>query len=352
MPHAEPVSKPRRGGLFAPFLLLLLAIGAWSVAWFWLSGQVTQRMDARAAAAKAQGGELSWQDRTVSGFPFRIDVNLTTVRIADPSGWALSAPEIRAEAYPYALNHWVMAAPRGVVLQRPAMGGPGQPVDGPVTVTGQALRASVVMQTGAPFPRISVEGANLAFATPAGAAPFWIQGLDHLEFHLRPGPNDQGALLLRLDGAKPRLSGLMARIAEDKPVQLVWDSTFTKASELTGADWPAMVRNWSKAGGRLSVAKGSQIVAGQALLAAESGDLGVDPGGRLTGHLDTELREAPRALAAMGQTGAVSPDVATVAAVAAAAQTDRNQTFKALLLFEDGMTKLGPLPLTDAPRVY
>jgi hypothetical protein len=349
LPETEPARKPRRLGLFIPFLLVALLAGAWCGGWFWLSGQLVTRMDAVAAEARAHGRELSWKTREVTGFPFRLDVTLTDAHAADGSGWAISAPTLTGEAFPYAINHWVFEAPQGVTITRPGI---NDPLGGDVTVTGEALRASLVVEDGAPFPRISVEGVKLAFATPQGAAPFWMRTVDHLEFHFRPGPDDQGALLLRLDGASPRLTGLVARIAQDKPVNLVLDSTFSHARALTGPNWPDAARAWTAAGGRLTLSPGSKITGGEAEFGILSGDLGIGPDGRLAGHLDTQLRQAPRALAAMAQDGKVDPATATAAAVAAAAEQDQNQTFKALILFEDGKTKLGPLPLMESPRVY
>ena len=365
LPETEPRRKPRRLGLFGPFVALLIAAAAWSGGWYWLKGKVEGQMDAVAAQAKASGGELSWKTRTVGGFPFRMDVNLTGARAADGSGWSIEIPDLRGEAYPYSLNHWVFEAPGGATVMRPRVGftpvmacAPGQPcgnavpMGGDVSITGQVLRASVVVEKDQPFPRISLEGVKLTFVTPTGADLFWMQSVEHLEAHFRPGPNDQGALLIRLDGAKPRLTGLVARIAQDKPVNVVWDSTFTRASALKGRDWPTAIKSWRAAGGLLTISPSTNILAGDALFAVKSGELGVDGDGRLTGHLDTELKEAPRALAALAQTGAVDPATATAAAVTAATEQDASQTFKALLLFEDGKTKLGPLPLMESPRVY
>ena len=41
-----------------------------------------------------------------------------------------------------------------------------------------------------------------------------------LHFHTKPGPNDQGAAYLEIDAASARLTGLLARIADGKPVSL------------------------------------------------------------------------------------------------------------------------------------
>lgn len=348
-----PERKPRRKSgawIVWPFLLAAIGAGAWSAGWYWMAGQVETRMDAAAAQVKAGGAELSWKQRTVSGFPFRLDVTLQGVRAADPSGWAVEAPVLKGEAYAYAPNHWVLLAPDGVVFNRPDTGDkdPG----GKVVVKGEALRASVVADPGASLPRITVEGAKLTFSTPGAAQTFWMQGVEKLSFRLNPGPGDQGALLLRLDGAQARLTGLVARIAQDRPVQLNWESTFTKASALKGADWPAMARAWSAAGGSITVGSNTNILAGEALFDVREGQLSVDRNGNLTGSLDTELKQAPRALAAMGAAGEIDPATATVAAVAAAGQQDENQVMPAQIVFRDGKTWLGPLPLTDAPRLW
>ena len=351
LPEAKPARKPRRLGLFGPFLLLAIAAAVWSGGWYWLKGQVEHQMDAAAAQVKHLGGELSWKTRTVTGFPFRLDVTLTDARAADGSGWAISLPKLSGEAFPYAINHWVFVAPEGAVIHRPAMGS-ADARGGDVTIAGEALRASVVVEKGEAFPRVTVDGSNLTFITPQGAEPFWMQSVERVVLRLAPGPNDQGALMLSLKGAKARLTGLVARIAQNKPVELNWESTFTHASALKGRDWPGVVKSWRDAGGRLSVSANSRITGGEAVFAVKSGDLGVSPTGRLAGRLDTELKEAPRALMVMGQEGKVEPIVASAAAVAAATQQDANQAFPALILFEDDKVKLGPLPLMESPRVY
>jgi hypothetical protein len=45
-------------------------------------------MDATALSLKSRGYDLSWETRTFSGYPFRMDVNLINARVAEPSGWA------------------------------------------------------------------------------------------------------------------------------------------------------------------------------------------------------------------------------------------------------------------------
>jgi hypothetical protein len=121
-------------------------------------------------------------------------------------------------------------------------------------------------------------------------------------------------------------------------------------SAFHGPSWPAAVRNWTAAGGRMSV-KRAGLTAGDALIGVNSGDLVVDRDGRVTGVLDVSLRQAPRALSAMGETGAVPPAAAMAATAVAEARRD-GDIAHATLNFEAGRTTLGPVALAPAPKAY
>lgn len=326
--------KPRRGGLLAPFVILAIVAVGWSIGWLWLRNQAEQRMDATALSLKSRGYDLSWETRTFSGYPFRLDVTLINARVAEPSGWALRAPELNGEANAYSIGHWVVVAPQGVIMTRP--------INGDVTITGQALRASFAGFDQYP-PRISVEGANLVFTPAADAAPFPLLSAAGLQLHVRPGPDDQGAIFFEAKGAKARFTGLMGRVAADRTADLIWDSKITKVSALHGTSWADAVADWSDAGGALTVQQG-KLNAGEALLDAKSGALTVDDDGRLRGALDVTVREVPTPGQALK-----SPEAA---AAAIAQALGRDPTLSATLKFENGRTRLGPFDTGPAPRVY
>src|SRR5690606_28959594 len=124
-----PPRKPRRLGLYIPFILLLLAVAAWTVFWFWARGEAATRMDAAAADLRTAGYEISWKDRGVGGYPFRLNMTLTEARIREPSGWGLEAPMLEAHAFMHAPAHWIIAAPQGLTFVRP--------LGGPVAVSGE-----------------------------------------------------------------------------------------------------------------------------------------------------------------------------------------------------------------------
>jgi hypothetical protein len=341
--HQSPdARKPRRLGLYLPFALLLAVVLAWSGVWVWGRGQAQSRMDAAVADLNTMGYRISWKDRQIGGYPFRMDVTLTDARVAEPSGWALEAPVLEGEAYLYSPTRWMLAAPQGLTFVRP--------VGGPVAVKGRIIRASLGELTRRP-PSFDLQGLDLTFLPGPGAQPFALSAAQKVEFHLRAGPDDEGGVFARVDKGKARLSGLFARIAGDKPIDMVWNSTLSKMSAFSGSDWPSAVRHWADAGGQMHVREAG-ITAGEALIGSKSGTLTVGRDGRVAGVLDVTLRQAPQALGAMGETGVIPPENAQAAALVASARQDANQAAVASITFQAGRTTLGPVAIGGAPKVY
>jgi len=342
MPHPAESGKPRRLGLYLPFALLLAAIVAWSGFWLWARSELAHQLDTAAASLGTQGYQVAWKDRRIGGYPFRMDVTLTDVRAREPSGWELQASRLEAEAPAYALGDWLIAAPDGVTFVRPE--------GGPVAVTGRLIRASLTHLASRP-PSFSFEGVDLAFRPAPGARPFGLTAARRVEFHLRAGPDDQGGVFFSLDGGQAQLSGLFARIAEGGPISLSWNSTLSKMSAFTGRDWPDAVRRWADAGGLMSV-RGAAVVAGDALLKADAGTLGVAPDGRLEGTLSVALRQAPKGLTAMAETGLIPPDAAQAATTVARADQGGGDLAHGAVHFQAGRTTFGPVSLGPAPKIY
>jgi hypothetical protein len=345
LPDRTAPRKPRRLGLYGPFALLAVLALAWSAGWVWLRGETLGRMDAARLAWAAQGGELSWASRSISGFPFRLDVNLTDVRLRESTGWALAVPTLNAEAPAYAPGHWVTLAPGGVVITRP--------VGGNLIVKAKVLRASFSRPGDHPS-RVSVEGIDLTFTPAPGARPFFVAAAQEFHLHTRAGPGDQGALYVALDQAKASLAGLVGEIAAGRSVNLTLDAIYSHAGALTGRDWVRAVDAWRRAGGAVSV-RNLRLQAGAALLETHGGVLTVGADGRLRGSLAVRLNQAQRVLAAMGRAGAIAPEAAAAAATVAGAHSQgssQNAPVTADLDFQAGQTTLGPAAIGPAPRVY
>ena len=343
----EPPRKPpadkrvRRFWLYAPYVVLLIAIMGWSLAWLWIRAEVAGRMDAAAAHLREAGFTMDWKARRIGGYPFRIDVTIDELRMAEPSGWALAAPQIKAEAYAYELGHWIGYAPAGVVLTRP--------VSGAVAITGQALRASYSTDLGAP--RIAVEAVKPVFTPKTGAKPFLISAADYLDFHLHAAGDDRAEFLLRIDGAAAPTGGVLARIAQGKPMAIAWQAKASNVSALHGRDWPAAVRGWTAAGGVLDVEHGA-LTAGATALSLRPGQLAVDADGRLRGSVGLDLRQAPDIIRTLADAKAIDPGAADSAMTVAQARAAGGALTQADLTFLAGVTAFGPVAIGPAPKVY
>jgi hypothetical protein len=318
---SAPRKRPRRFWLFAPYIALLVAVLAWSAVWWVEKARLEQELPRRAAALQKQGYVAQWSSLKVDGYPFRLHLVLIGPRLGDSAGWGLAATRVEAEALAYAPDRWVLVAPEGLIVSRPGQG--------ELTVSGKAIRASVG-GLGSAEPRLSFEGDGLSLAPAPGAAAPSFAAIDKLELHLQPGPNDQAAVLVRLDGGVLRPEAGLARLAAGKPFSLVWDSRLTRLSMLRGSNWPGAVQSWRNAGGALTVAD-ARLGLGDVSLQGQGGPLSVDPDGRLKGELPLKLDagkvQGQAMLEALGLLGPVP------------------------LRFADGRASIGPIPLGAALKI-
>jgi hypothetical protein len=331
--HSDAVQgrKPRRLGLYLPWGALVIFAAGWSLAWLWLIGQTQSRLDTEASALRKAGWTVAWDSRHVGGYPFRLDVDVTGLRLADPSGWAVALPSLKSEAFAFAPGNWVFYVPNGLTVSRPD--------GGPVNVTAGTLWASINGWDQAP-PRISLEGDNLTFAAAPGAKPFSLASAKSLQFYTRAGPGQQAALFFRVDGGAALPDSWVGQIAGGKPVAIKLDGIISHTDALQGDSWRALIAGWSAKGGSFDVHQ-LTLSAGDAALDARKGGVAVADDGRLEGVLEADLRDESRVLS-LAQTGKPPP---TDTAAATNAPDLR-------LTFRDGATWIGPLKLAPAPRLY
>ena len=341
LPDPTPPRKPRRLGLYGPFAALFVLVLAWSLGWFWLRGEVFRRMDAGAEALSESGYRVDWTRREVSGFPFRLDLDIEAPRVREGSGWGLSAPRLKAEAFVFAPEHWIVVAPAGVTLVRRR--------GGPLLIGARVLRASASDWTSHPA-RVSVEGLDLTFTPQAGAAAFPLAGASELHLHAKGGPNDQGAAYVEIDGGRATPGSPLGQMTGGAPVALIADGIYSHASALNGRDWPGALRAWAAAGGRLNLRRLS-LTASALGLEARTGDAGIDPDGRLAGVVDLDLKGAPRLTQLLTERAGLSPEAAKAAQMVIDAGGTGGKTGVSLH-FEAGRITLGPVALGPAPRLY
>ncbi len=345
LPESPSHRKPARLGLYAPFAVLGAVATLWSVGWVWARDTVFRGMDAAADALDQAGYRVDWSGRAVSGYPFRLDLDISGARIREASGWGVEAPQLKAESYfLFGQDHWVIVAPDGGTLFRPA--------GGPVFLRAKVLRASLSDPAAHP-PRLSMEGLGLTFTPAPGSTPFGLASADEFHLHTRSGPQDRGAVYLEIDKATP-VSGLLADIGSGGPVTLIADTLFSHAGALTDpagvdAGVAGAVQAWSAAGGSLGLRRLS-LHAGAAGVEANTGILAIGPDGRLQGALPVTLRSASRLMEAVSARAALAPETLRAAQAVLAAHAKGN--FAAVTLdFQAGQTTLGPVAIGPAPRL-
>ena len=316
---SEPVvtgKPPSRRWLFLPYGLIAAALIAYGAGWFVVKGRIEAGMDAAAANLRAQGYQVSWSARSFSGFPFRLHLVLKDVALAAPSGWAARFDDLSGEAYLHAPGHWVLAANQGLTLTRPGS-------DGAVAIRGQAIRASL-NGLDAPIWKVAVEGIGLTFTPASGAKPFSLADAARIELYTRQSPDHTGAAeaLVRFDQVHLAPDALLGRRVGRQAVTGAFALRMTRAATFAGPGWTAAGQNWARSDGRIEIDPTTAPTGDGLALAVPAGSLRLGQDGRPSGALTLAL-------------------------------SARNAPPLALpLRFEDGKTRMGPLTLGPAPRLF
>jgi hypothetical protein len=176
-------------GLLAAFLLAILGYTAF---WFHLKGRVEQGLAEWSADRRSKGWQVVYGPPAISGYPYRLVVDLKDLALADPThpqAWALTLPAIRVLTHPWTLRH--------ILLQ------PSGPLDvawGPngarseLHAKAEQWRASLVLDTRDRLQRLSIEAKqpSLDLAYPRFDGRFRVFA-EHAELHLRDNRGVAGA---------------------------------------------------------------------------------------------------------------------------------------------------------------
>lgn len=356
MTHADqtPPRRHSRAGLFTPFVIVMLALVAWTGWWLYLTGQVEGRLETAADQMRRAGWQVTYTDLRSTGWPFRTRVEARHVDIQAPAGHGVAGPTLVAEASAWNPDRWVILAPEGLTLNRAGKG--------KVAIRAEAIRASV-SGLRQPYPNLAVELARPVFTAHPRAEPFPIAGAERIEMYLRPHltsatadaaggqvapAGDTVDVLFRLIEARGRPGGPVEGMAQDGVLTLQAEAVVQKADRLTGADAAGVFSAWTRAGGRFVEVKG-EMRAGESRATFSSPVLGADADGRLTGQLAVKAVKPLPALAGMaGSPAAPAGAMGAAAATAAGGRDDIDLT----IVFRDGRTFLGPFALAPAPKLF
>lgn len=278
------IARDRRGGmrgsrfgLFLPFILLAVVAVLWSAGWFYLRDRAGREIDAWLTREAAAGRTWTCADRSISGYPFRLELRCASVALARADGGFTLGP-FTALVQVYQPRHALFEAVGPFRTRQGDLAGEASWTSLRGSFHGAAdgfVRASLAVDA----PRVTVSGPSLD-------KPVEVAG-EHLELHARPTPgrfDADGAVDTSLRFAKARSAQADALVGNADPADIALDATLTKAVVLRTGTLARELEIWREAEGRLELA-GLNLAKGDRRLQAK-GTLGLDEGHRIAGQLD------------------------------------------------------------------
>ncbi|WP_243370375.1 DUF2125 domain-containing protein [Microvirga solisilvae] len=237
-------TRRSRFWLYTPFILLLLVAIAWSVAWFVIRGRAADALDGWLAQEAQRGRQWACADRTITGYPFRIEIVCGTLQLKQG---AVTASFGRTEAVAQVYQ------PRLVIAE---IEGPLRVTDGKVTVQGQwdLMQASIHAAPNG-LQRLSAAATAPKFTVTGLLPQEIVTSGQRLELHLRPNPSRaaEKAYDAALSVAQANIPMLDQLIGGSEPTDLNADVTVTQTAGFQGRPLAEELERWRKAGGTLDI---------------------------------------------------------------------------------------------------
>jgi hypothetical protein len=278
MTDVLPTRRQSRFWLYAPPLLLVALAAVWSAFWFYARGRVTAEIDAALAREAERGRSWICTDRSVGGYPFRIELRCNSLALTS-TRWGEA---VRVETGP-AVAVGQIYSPGLVILELTGPAKASLPEGRKLDLTWTSLDASLVWRSPERFALVA--GDLTAVLTAPGLNPeTWASKT--LEAHLRRNPtlpaSDQ-AVDIAISAKGTRLPPIDALLGNTDTGEIDLQTTLTQAESFRKGFNPDALEGWRGANGTLDITrlvstKGKARVDG-------SGRLLLDPAHRVAGDL-------------------------------------------------------------------
>jgi hypothetical protein len=282
-------------------ILLLIAAAAWSAFWFFAASQVDVRAEAWRAQEAKSGRVYDCANRSVAGFPFRLEVRCDGASVTLLSQTAEQAATrasisarlgeilVVAQVYDPKLLIAEFTAP-ATISDR---GGPPS-----MMVNWSKARSSVVGLPAVP------QRASIMFDDPSidrveGSARAPLAGAKHIELHGRlveGSVRDHPMIETVLQIAGGSVQGLHPLLAE--PFDADVRTMLSGLKDFSPKPWPERFREIQAAGGHVEIVQ-SRIAQGD-VIAVAAGSLGLSANGRLDGELQMTVAGMEKVIPALG----------------------------------------------------
>lgn len=273
----EAPSRPRRTrrlGLYLPVLLLLLLAVGWSAGWFFIRGRVTTGLDEWISKEATAGRRWTCADRTVTGYPFRIEIRC--------SDFSLDRPDVTASIGKLTVVSQVYR-PRHIIAEA---SGPMRVKAGTTEADGRwkQLRSSV-LATDNSFELIDIVAVEPVVSVhEQGGIPFDLIS-KRFEGHLRPKPGDPTSIDLWAKSEGAVIPGLDVLIGGTGSADLTLDVTVTQTDDLPARPLWSELERWRNAGGVVTL-KSLKLAKGTSQRLEVTGQVSIDAEHRPEGQFD------------------------------------------------------------------
>lgn len=339
-------SGPSRGKTKYLYLLavVVLVAAGWSGAWAYGRSVVSDQIDLQLRQMAGGGLDISCEDLSIAGYPFRYEIRCRNLRSLDRSGIESAMGTLEAVALVYNPWHVIFEANAPALVSAPAAGTTGK-------LDWETARASVKYSTASlGNVDVVIQKPELAYETFADNG---VAVSDKAEFHLRQAPGQPQAVegFLSIDGLMlgsdpdvlPALDGrLHVRIDGGSAL-------------LSGAGLARLVY---ASGGEVPIRVVLADVASEESRLGASGDLILSSDGTLSGTLDLTLSGKDAALDRIKQlVPADNSGFALVEGLFRSLQptaTDHNgdPAVQLPMVIDQGFMRIGFVPLGQIPPLF
>ena len=295
---------PRRRPLWRLFIapvLLLIAAAAWSAFWFYSASRVDVVADAWRAREAQSGRVYDCARRSVSGYPFRLEVRCDGARVSlvsQTAGQAAAQAPITAKLGTILVVAQVYD-PKLLIAEFTAPATISDPnSSSSMIVNWRTARSSIVGLPGIPQ-RVSLVFDDPALDRVKGSLQTPLLRAKHIELHGRiaeGSPSDHPVIETVLRVAGGSIQEVHPLLAQ--PFDADVRTMLSGLKDLAPKPWPARFREIQAAGGHVEIVQ-SRIAQGD-LVAVAAGTLGLTAQGRLDGELQMTVAGIEKVIPALG----------------------------------------------------
>lgn len=321
-------------------IVIIVAALGWSAYWFIGSAGVKAGFRQWFDARTAEGWQAEASEIEVSGFPNRFDTTFTDVALADPeTGVAWRAPFFQVLALSYRPNHVIAVWPDTQTLAFP---------DQTVRITSEDMKASLVLGAATTLPlersNFSVDGLSMSSTAD------WTLAADRLRLAMHrqeEGENTYRFALKATGFAPPSINRLPSTQSLPRTFRTV------EADILAGFDAPwnrAAIEDARPQPTWIEI-KGLTVAWGDLELQA-AGTVKVDNVGYPTGEITIRATNWREIIAVTRESGRVAGSVLDAIEQGLeflSGVSGNPKTLDIPLNFRNGATRIGPVPIAEAP---